>query len=192
VIEAVLASEALLAAESDWDCLPPWLAEAYEKGDILFLNNHPDTVHCIEVKTPEGTMGAEKGDWIIRGVKGEIYPCKPDIFAMTYDSVEEEGDEAPTLRNDAHEAIDRMFDRLAADSRNAIGLGMVVPHAGYRGDIPYPTIESDTQIMSYPGCGTPLLGAAHLLVMAVSKDMEVAMHREVSDVRPDVKTMSGR
>jgi hypothetical protein len=32
-------------------------------------------------------MRAEKGDWIIRGVKGEIYPCKPDIFAATYDEV---------------------------------------------------------------------------------------------------------
>ena len=41
-----------------------------------------------EIATLEGTMRAEPGDWIITGVKGERYPCKPDIFAMTYDPVE--------------------------------------------------------------------------------------------------------
>ena len=36
------------------------------------------------ISTPEGEMRAEPYDWIIRGVKGEFYPCKPDIFAATY------------------------------------------------------------------------------------------------------------
>jgi hypothetical protein len=35
--------------------------------------------------TMEGAMVASEGDWIIRGVKGEFYPCKPDVFEMTYD-----------------------------------------------------------------------------------------------------------
>ncbi len=39
----------------------------------------------IVIETPEGTMIAEPGDWIIRGVKGELYPCKPDIFEATYE-----------------------------------------------------------------------------------------------------------
>lgn len=43
----------------------------------------------MEIPTLEGTMRAEVGDWIIRGVKGEFYPCKPDIFAATYESIEE-------------------------------------------------------------------------------------------------------
>lgn len=38
--------------------------------------------------TLEGNMLASKGDWIIRGVQGEFYPCKPDIFAATYELVE--------------------------------------------------------------------------------------------------------
>lgn len=38
-----------------------------------------------EILTLEGKMRAERGDWIIRGVQGELYPCKPDIFAATYD-----------------------------------------------------------------------------------------------------------
>lgn len=37
------------------------------------------------IKTLEGTMRADIGDWITKGVKGEIYPCKPDIFEATYD-----------------------------------------------------------------------------------------------------------
>jgi hypothetical protein len=39
------------------------------------------------IQTLEGTMSASPGDWIIRGVKGEFYPCKPDIFEATYDEV---------------------------------------------------------------------------------------------------------
>ena len=42
------------------------------------------------IPTLEGTHEARRGDWIIRGVKGEIYPCKPDIFEMTYEKVEGE------------------------------------------------------------------------------------------------------
>jgi hypothetical protein len=41
----------------------------------------------ILIDTLEGVMRADKGDWIIRGVKGEIYPCKPDIFAATYSPI---------------------------------------------------------------------------------------------------------
>ena len=39
----------------------------------------------IVVPTPEGEMRAEIGDWIIQGVKGEFYPCKPDIFEATFE-----------------------------------------------------------------------------------------------------------
>lgn len=39
----------------------------------------------IKIETLEGTMFAIPGDWIIQGVQGEFYPCKPDIFAATYD-----------------------------------------------------------------------------------------------------------
>lgn len=44
----------------------------------------------ITIVTLEGNMKASQGDWIIRGVKGEYYPCKPDIFEQTYQPVEEE------------------------------------------------------------------------------------------------------
>jgi hypothetical protein len=42
----------------------------------------------LVIMTLEGTMRASPGDWIIKGVDGEFYPCKPDIFAKTYDPLD--------------------------------------------------------------------------------------------------------
>jgi len=44
----------------------------------------------VLVHTLEGAMRVTPGDWIIKGVKGEFYPCKPDIFEETYEEVEDE------------------------------------------------------------------------------------------------------
>ena len=43
----------------------------------------------LYIETLEGNMYADAGDWIIRGVNGEFYPCKPDIFEKTYEAVNE-------------------------------------------------------------------------------------------------------
>jgi hypothetical protein len=80
-IDAIPVVEALTAASQDWSALPEWLREDYEAGEVLFLP------HAVEIRTLEGTMRADHGDWIIRGVKGELYPCKPDIFEATYEAV---------------------------------------------------------------------------------------------------------
>ena len=45
----------------------------------------------IVIPTLEGRMVGDVGDWIIKGVKGEFYPCKPDIFAATYEEVTDNG-----------------------------------------------------------------------------------------------------
>lgn len=45
----------------------------------------------VIISTLEGDMKVSPGDWIIKGVKGEFYPCKPDIFAATYEPVDESG-----------------------------------------------------------------------------------------------------
>ena len=42
----------------------------------------------MKIQTLEGDMTASLGDWIIKGVKGEFYPCKPEIFAETYETAE--------------------------------------------------------------------------------------------------------
>lgn len=47
---------------------------------------HPERWTVI-IETLEGAMAADPGDWIICGVKGEFYPCKPDIFEATYEPV---------------------------------------------------------------------------------------------------------
>lgn len=49
-----------------------------------------ESERAVYIKTLEGEMRASPGDWIIRGIKGEFYPCKPDIFAATYEPVGEE------------------------------------------------------------------------------------------------------
>ena len=55
------------------------------------ISGNPDTIHgeVVEygIETLEGFMKVSKGDWIITGVKGERYPCKPDIFEATYEKV---------------------------------------------------------------------------------------------------------
>jgi hypothetical protein len=42
-----------------------------------------------KIETLEGVMNVSEGDWIIKGVNGEFYPCKPDIFEKTYEAVEQ-------------------------------------------------------------------------------------------------------
>ena len=55
----------------------PVVVEAYQTKETVYI------------ETLEGTHRADPGDWIITGVKGEQYPCKPDIFGQTYEPVTE-------------------------------------------------------------------------------------------------------
>lgn len=81
---------------------PTWVTDALNiwpaKGGLAFWpNGNGDgsrsewerTPH-LEIATLEGNHKAVVGDWIIKGVKGELYPCKPDIFAQTYEPAEEQ------------------------------------------------------------------------------------------------------
>lgn len=52
-------------------------------------NNDPRMSGSYTIRTLEGHLNVSPGDWIITGVKGEKYPCKPDIFEATYEKVEE-------------------------------------------------------------------------------------------------------
>jgi hypothetical protein len=61
---------------------PEWLSKALAMGSVYYQGGDAP---YFTIKTLEGTMRADAGDWIIRGVKGELYPCKPDIFAETYE-----------------------------------------------------------------------------------------------------------
>lgn len=65
------------------DEFPIWFHDKVQRGDISIKDN------CAYIKTLEGTMKADKGDFIIKGIKGEIYPCKADIFEQTYERVDQ-------------------------------------------------------------------------------------------------------
>ncbi len=69
--------------------MPDWLVENEKVSPPLFLGNI-NTIH-IKIDTLGGTMTASNGDFIIKGVHGEIYPCKPDIFEETYEAVSAKG-----------------------------------------------------------------------------------------------------
>jgi len=65
---------------------PQFLAAVYHDqcpGAPLYENGRAEP----HVHTLEGPLRLADGDWIIKGVKGEFYPCKPDIFAATYEQV---------------------------------------------------------------------------------------------------------
>ncbi len=70
-------------------------SEMCDFADVGLLNEgHPQGVMLsdnrigLHIPTLEGLMLGEESDWIIKGVKGELYPCKPDIFEMTYEKEE--------------------------------------------------------------------------------------------------------
>jgi hypothetical protein len=61
---------------------PAWFQDAISKGKVELDGS------WAVIETLEGKMRAEKGDWVIRGVQGELYPCKPDIFQQSYEAAE--------------------------------------------------------------------------------------------------------
>lgn len=68
-----------------------WWKEAVDSGKANVWNAPLGPPFAQEqsatIETLEGQMRALRGDWIIRGIKGELYPCKPDIFEATYEPV---------------------------------------------------------------------------------------------------------
>ena len=82
VIEAFQIKQDLWSNPELW---PDWFSDATKKppgaDGKAFMGD------MVEILTLEGSMTGSLGDWIIQGVKGEIYPCKPDIFQATYEAV---------------------------------------------------------------------------------------------------------
>lgn len=70
------------AFQNGFDVEPEWFISRTD------FRREPKEHHCeFIISTLEGEMRAEYMDWIIKGVKNEIYPCDPDIFEMTYEKV---------------------------------------------------------------------------------------------------------
>lgn len=83
VIDAFKFREDFMKVGANCRGIPGWGISAYDDG-IIYFNDNDD---CL-IKTLEGDMKVSVGDYIIRGVNGELYPCKPDIFEKTYEVVE--------------------------------------------------------------------------------------------------------
>jgi hypothetical protein len=91
VIEAFQMTKECRWDNSEW---PRWLHEAWNKesnesGCLFCINDqaHPGPGEQLCIRTLEGIHQVSFDDWIIQGVQGELYPCKPDIFEQTYEKV---------------------------------------------------------------------------------------------------------
>lgn len=90
IIEAIQLNERGLVALVAED----WFWDAVTRNDVIthnFGKYGSEPVWC-EIKTLEGVMTARAGDYIIKGIRGELYPCKPDIFEKTYELVTEDAE----------------------------------------------------------------------------------------------------
>jgi hypothetical protein len=89
VIEAFQMTKERRANNYDW---PEWMHKAWqlerETSGSLYPTEVGTNDGTLSIGTMEGQHLVSWNDWIIQGVKGELYPCKPDIFETTYEKVE--------------------------------------------------------------------------------------------------------
>ena len=116
VIEAFQMTQARRMNNSEW---PEWLNEAWNKnkgeaGSMFRKNVDAEMPDLLCIWTWEGVYLVDWGDWIICGVNGELYHCKPDTFAATYEPVlanAKLADAAPAMAD----ALERIVRRLQLD-----------------------------------------------------------------------------
>lgn len=101
VIEALRFDDVIFGANGQYNvffdstsALPEWMRKALIDEAIFPVSDDPPQ---LVIRTLEGEMLADKGDWIIKGVKNELYPCRPDIFAATYDPAPEPEQDFPAV-----------------------------------------------------------------------------------------------
>lgn len=80
--------EAVQYTGHNGDELRSWSGGAVVNSPVLEPTEENPSGAYVQIETLEGVMVGLVGDWVIKGVQGEFYPCKPDIFAMTYEPVE--------------------------------------------------------------------------------------------------------
>jgi hypothetical protein len=121
--------------------------EVWCGGESYDVAMAPGQTHHVDIKTLEGTMRADVGDYVIKGVQGEFYPCKPDIFRATYEAADDgaapisapeirellltkgvdAAQEAALNRHDAHEGLESIwrekFERDLNVALEAAGFG---------------------------------------------------------------------
>lgn len=89
VVEAFRITEETRTDNRDW---PNWLHDAWQKPEGEMGAVYPlyqmSKGGPLLIRTLEGVMACAIGDWIIQGVKGELYPCKAEIFDLSYEAAE--------------------------------------------------------------------------------------------------------
>ncbi|MDY4081167.1 MAG: hypothetical protein SOY97_06015 [Candidatus Metalachnospira sp.] len=92
-VEAIQYDGDLINRSGNW-YVPDWLVKAYQNGTIYYGAFDSTSPPCeLYINTLEGVHHVSVGDYIIRGVKGELYPCKPDIFNATYEEITDHSSE---------------------------------------------------------------------------------------------------
>lgn len=83
----VVEAKQFLGTWESWDEINYWITRSWLEEQTIVENIDWTT---YEIKTLEGVITASAGDFIIKGVQGEFYPCKPDIFEQTYELIKGE------------------------------------------------------------------------------------------------------
>lgn len=96
-----------------FDPIPDWFMNKVSRNEIILRGGYGDLQWC-EIMTLEGVMIGNRGDYIIKGVKGEVYPCKPDIFEITYTRPQPEPVAVDTEALDAAEEFLSVVYRVIA------------------------------------------------------------------------------
>ena len=118
IIQAFQMTQARRMDNSDW---PEWLHRAWnggrnEAGTLQRADMAAQMPDILEIVTLEGNHRVSWGDWIIRGVQGELYPCKPDVFEATYEPAHRRATPADDLR--------ALLARVPSALSNAFGAGI--------------------------------------------------------------------
>jgi hypothetical protein len=123
------------------DPRPDWFTDAVSENLIVTFDDPLFGVYC-RIETLEGVMQGNAGDFIIQGVNSEIYPCKPEIFAKTYEPAE-------TTRNDT--TLDKM-NRTAEANAKLREMGVSIFSAEAQDDPSVGSHRTGCCIKQCPGC----------------------------------------
>lgn len=119
------------------DSIPDWFMDKVTDRTVTLLSDRPisspfdhDHKTMADIETLEGTHRANHGDYIIKGVKGELYPCKPDIFEMTYEEVSINKDIQVEVVTDEIEEVIRPLKVICSELNydEAVVIGSIVGH----------------------------------------------------------------
>lgn len=123
------------------DYIPDWFMDAVTANEVILHGSSSGFNHIADtnadIHTLEGWHHANYGDYIIRGVKGELYPCKPDIFDMTYEAVDNPKTNADRIRAMSDEELATFLVRFLTDTMEI----NKIPHVLVSGELRAEVLE---------------------------------------------------